>query len=291
VDKPAGPTSFEVVERVRRAAGADRAGHTGTLDPAATGLLAVCLGEGVKLQHYLTAGDKAYEALVLFGAATDTEDAEGQVVASADASALGAAQVEAALPALTGEIEQLPPMFSAVRVGGERLHRAARRGESVERAPRRVLVHELRLQSFEPGAVARARLLVRCGKGTYVRTLAVDLGRALSLPAHLGALRRTAAGPFDLARARPLAELEALGRERREELRALVVSPAEALAFLPAVAVDAAGALALRQGKALPGGPLEGLARAVGPAGELVAVCQAAGGKLRPQRVLLPPVR
>jgi len=276
---------------LRRAAGADRAGHTGTLDPAATGLLAVCLGEGVKLQHYLTAGDKAYQALVLFGVATDTEDAEGQVVARADASALGAGQVAAALPGLTGELEQLPPMYSAVRVGGERLHRAARRGQTVDRAPRRVRVHELRLLSFEPGPLARAQVAVRCGKGTYVRTLAVDLGRALGLPAHLGGLRRTVAGPFGLDRARPLAELERLGLERPEELRSLVIPPAEALAFLPAVAVDLAQALALRQGKALPGGPSEGLARAVGPSGELVAVCLAGGGRLRPQRVLLTPLR
>lgn len=281
-----------MVERVRRAAGAERAGHTGTLDPAATGLLVVCLGEGVKLQHWLTSGDKAYQALVCFGAATDTEDAEGQVVASADASALGAGRVEGALPALTGTLQQLPPMFSAVRVGGERLHRAARRGEEVARTPRPVVVHELRLLSFQPGAQARALLSVRCGKGTYVRTLAVDLGRALGLPAHLLALRRTAAGPFDLARARPLDELLRLGREDPAALSALVISPAQALDFLPAVAVDEAGARALRQGKALPGGPPEGgLTRAIGPDGGLVAVCQAVGGRLRPQRVLHPPLR
>src|SRR5512137_1292190 len=137
LDKPAGPTSFAVVERVRRACRADKAGHTGTLDPAATGVLAVCLDDAGKLQHGVTEGDKSYEALVLFGAATDTEDAEGAVVERGDPSALTGAAVEGALPALTGEIDQLPPMYSAIRVGGRRLHEAARKGESVERAPRR----------------------------------------------------------------------------------------------------------------------------------------------------------
>lgn len=280
-----------MVERIRRAAGAERAGHTGTLDPAATGLLAVCLGEGVKLQHWLTAGDKAYEAAVAFGAATDTEDAEGREISRADASALTAEAVAGALPALTGAIQQVPPMFSAVRVGGRRLHQAARRGEEVERAPRTIQVHELRLLSFEAGALARARLAVRCGKGTYVRTLAVDLGRSLGLPAHLEGLRRTGAGSFALTEARPLAELERLGREQPEALQALVISPAEALAFLPAVSVDEGQARSLRQGKVLPAGPQEGLTRAVGPGGVLVAVCEVRAGTLRPVRVLNLPVR
>lgn len=292
VDKPAGPTSFDVVARVRRALSAPRAGHAGTLDPAATGLLAVCLGEGVKLQRFLAEGDKAYEAVVALGAATDTEDAEGRVTARGDPSGLDAAAVAAALPRFLGEIDQVPPMFSAVRVGGRRLHQAARRGEEVERAPRRVVVHALELLGFEPArdGVARARLAVRCGKGTYVRTLAADLGRALGVPAHLAALRRTAAGPFAVADAVPLAEVERLAREDRAALLALVVPPALALAFLPAVPVDEAGARALRQGKALPlpEAP-SGLSRAIDPGGRLVAVCTAGGGALRPIRVWVDP--
>jgi tRNA pseudouridine55 synthase len=140
VDKPAGPTSFDVVSRVRRLLRAVKAGHTGTLDPMATGVLAVCVGEAVKLQQYLAEGDKAYDATVAFGAATDTEDAEGRVVAEGDPSGLGAEGVRAALARFVGEIDQVPPMYSAVRVGGRRLHEAARRGEEVERAPRRVRV-------------------------------------------------------------------------------------------------------------------------------------------------------
>jgi tRNA pseudouridine55 synthase len=291
VDKPGGPTSFEVVERVRRAVRARRAGHAGTLDPMATGVLAVCLGEGVKLQRFLSEGDKAYEALVAFGAATDTEDAEGRVVETGDPSALDAAAVAARLPALTGDIEQVPPMFSAVRVGGRRLHEAARRGEEVARPARRVTVHSLELLGFEAvrEGLARARLAVRCGKGTYVRTLAASLGRSLGVPAHLAALRRTAAGPFSLEQAVPLAEVERLGREDREALAARLVTPADALAFLPAVAVDEAQARDLRHGKALRLPAPPGLARALDGQGRLVAVCEAGAEGVRPVRVLAGP--
>lgn len=292
VDKPAGPTSFDVVRRVRRALGAEKAGHAGTLDPAATGVLAVCLDDAVKLQQWLSEGDKAYEALVAFGAATTTEDGEGEVTARGDASGLSAEAVRAALPRLTGEIEQVPPMFSAVRVGGRRLHEAARAGEAVERAPRRVRVHALELASFEPAGpdgLARARLLVACGKGTYVRTLAADLGRALGVPAHLAALRRTMASGFGLAQAIPLEEVEALGRKDRAALRARLVPPAEALVSLPAVAVDAAEARALAQGRVLQrDAPAGELVRAIGADGELVALCApASAGGLRPVRVFV----
>lgn len=292
VDKPAGPTSFEVVRRVRRALGAEKAGHAGTLDPAATGVLAVCVGDGVKLQQWLSEGDKAYEATIAFGAATSTEDAEGEVVARGDPSGLGEAAVREALPRFVGELDQVPPMYSAVRVGGRRLHEAARAGEEVERAPRRVRVHALDLLSFEPaaGGLARARVAVSCGKGTYVRTLAADLGRALGVPAHLAALRRTAASGFTLAQAVPLEEVEALGRSDVAALRARLVPLADALGFAPAVEVDAAEALALSQGKALRREPPPGpLVRAVGPGRRLVAVCAPAAGSLRPLRVFATP--
>jgi tRNA pseudouridine55 synthase len=293
VDKPAGPTSFDVVRRVRRAAGAEKAGHAGTLDPAATGVLAVCVGDAVKLQQWLADGDKAYDATVAFGAATSTEDAEGEVVARGDPSALGAAAILAALPRFTGAIAQVPPMYSAVRVGGRRLHEVARSGAEVERAPRTVLVHALDLLGVEPpGAdgLVRARIAVRCGKGTYVRTLAADLGRALGVPAHLAALRRTEASGFGLAGAIPLEEVEALGQRDRAALRARLVPPADALGFLPAVAVDAAEARALAQGKALRRDPPAGdLLRALGPGGALVAVCAPSEAGIKPVRVFVTP--
>lgn len=301
VDKPAGPTSFEVVKRVRRALGADRAGHAGTLDPAATGVLAVCVGEGVKLQQFLSDGDKAYEAVVAFGAATETEDAEGKVVARADPGRLDAAVIAAALPRFTGLVSQVPPMYSAVHVGGRRLHEVARAGGTVERPARTVRVHALELVEVGPpgGALLQARLRVRCGKGTYVRTLAADLGRALDVPAHLAALRRTEAGPFRLDQAVPLAEIERLGREDRAALARRVLPLAEALGF-PRVPVDAPGARDLANGKALPVGAPEpapapqpeapALVSAVGPDGRLVAVCAHAHGCLKPLRVFAAAV-
>jgi tRNA pseudouridine55 synthase len=289
VDKPAGPTSFEVVKRVRRAVGADKAGHAGTLDPAATGVLVVCLDDAVKLQRWLSDGDKAYEATVAFGAATSTEDGEGEVVARGDASRLAEQSIRAELPRFVGDIDQVPPMYSAVRVGGRRLHEAARAGDDVPRAPRRVRIHELRLAGFEPaapGPLARARIFVRCGKGTYVRTLAADLGRALGVPAHLAALRRTEASGFGLAQALPLEEVEALGRGDRAALRARLVPPADALGFLPVLMVDAAEARALAQGKSLPrDAPQGALLRAIGPGHRLVALCEPAAAGLRPVRV------
>lgn len=292
VDKPAGPTSFEVVKRVRRALGGDKAGHAGTLDPAATGVLAVCVDDAVKLQQWLADGDKAYDATVAFGAATSTEDAEGEIVARGDASGLTADAVRAALPRFVGEIDQVPPMYSAVRVRGQRLHEVARAGGEVPRPPRRVSVHALELGAFEaapPGGLARARLAVRCGKGTYVRTLAADLGRALGVPAHLAALRRTEASGFGLDRAIPLEEVEALGRTDRAALRARLVSPADALGFMPAVTVDAAEARALAQGKALPRDAAASAAvRAIGPGGALVAICLLSPKGMRPVRVFAP---
>lgn len=291
VDKPYGPTSFDVVDRVRRLLGARKAGHTGTLDPLATGVLAVCVEDAVKLQQWLTEGDKSYEATVVFGVATDTEDAEGRVVATGDPSGLDATRVAAALPRLTGEIDQVPPMYSAVRVAGRRLHEAARAGEDVERAPRRVVVHALELLSWEPAREgrARARLAVRCGKGTYVRTLAASLGELLGVPAHLEALRRTAAGPFTLAQAVPLAEAEAMARTDVAALQARLVAPADALSFLPAIRLAPDEVQAILHGRAIPGRAPGPLCRALDGDGQLVAVCgpDISGERTAPRRVMV----
>ena len=291
IDKPAGPTSHDVVLRVRRALGTGSAGHTGTLDPAATGLLAICVGDALKLQRWLADGDKAYQATVAFGAATETEDAAGAVTGRGDPSGLDEAAVRAALPALTGQLDQVPPMYSAIRVGGRRLHEAARAGVAVDRAPRRVVVHALVLHGLGPvgpDGLREARLDVRCGKGTYVRTLAAELGALLGVPAHLRALRRTEAGPFRLADAISLDEAEALagrGQAGRQALLARLIPPAAALPF-PVVEVDAARARAVCQGKLITAAGPDGLCRVIGPAGELVAVAELRGGQLRPVRVM-----
>jgi len=294
VDKPAGPTSHDVVHRVRRALGTKDAGHTGTLDPAATGLLAICLGDALKLQRWLADGDKSYLATIAFGASTTTEDAEGTVLARGDPSGLTEAALQAALPALTGEIDQVPPMYSAVRIDGRRLHEAARAGEVVERAARRVTVHALDLGEMGPveaDGLRRVQLAVRCGKGTFVRTLAADLGRSLGVPAHLCALRRTVAGPFQLDDALPLEELERLASSDRPALLARIIKPADAVVFFPLLLVDANGAIALSRGRQLlrPDEP-DGLRRVVGPDGALVAVGEVLAGRLRPVRVITAPV-
>jgi tRNA pseudouridine55 synthase len=294
IDKPAGPTSFEVVKRVRRALGAATAGHAGTLDPAATGVLAVCVGDAVKLQQFLSGGDKAYEATVAFGAATDTEDAQGRVTERGDPSGLGADAVGAALLGFVGELQQLPPMFSAVRVGGRRLHEAARAGEAVARQPRAVRVDALSLLELAPpaGGVALARIQVRCGKGTYVRTLAADLGRALGVPAHLAALRRTMASGFTLEEAIPLEAAEQLARsEGPAALARRLVPMADAIRGMAPAEVTAREAWDLVHGRAVgrPGAADSPAVRVLAPDGRLVAIGRLEGGALRPVRVLLAP--
>ncbi len=255
LDKPVGPTSHDVVGRVRRALGQSRVGHTGTLDPAATGVLVVCLGRATKLVRFLQAGRKTYAATMLLGVETDSQDADGQVVAEIDASGVDERSLCEALTGFQGDITQIPPMVSAVKVDGERLHAKARRGEVVDREPRPVTVHELVLDAFEPGERATASFLVTCSTGTYVRTLAHDVGQHLGVGGSLTALRRVANGPFTLDDAITLDELDALADAGG--LADRVLDPAAALArMLPAVEIDDPEVLAgLVQGRALTDAP------------------------------------
>jgi tRNA pseudouridine55 synthase len=252
VDKPIGPTSFAVLRRVsqalRRSSGGtarpQKIGHGGTLDPMASGVLPVCLGEATKVMPFLLDADKEYLATVRFGIETDTLDATGQVLAEHATSGLDALRLEAALTGFRGAIEQVPPMFSALKHQGKPLYRYAREGETIERPPRRVTVYELELLSFD--SPDRARLRVRCSKGTYIRSLAADLGRQLGVGAHLTELRRTTSGPFHLAQSVSLDEIDACV----EQGRALpFVSLREALAHMPSVTVDGAMALRLARGQ------------------------------------------
>lgn len=263
VDKPPGKTSHDVVAMCRKRLGVGRIGHAGTLDPDATGVLVLGIGRATRLLQFLAGDDKEYVALAAFGVETSTQDASGDVVAEADASALTRGVLDALLPRFTGEIEQTPPMVSAVKVGGERLYRKALRGEDVERQPRRIAVHSLVCESFEPGPRARARLRVSCSKGTFVRTLVHDLGRAAGIGAHVAELRRTASGAFRLA--------DAIGVE--EVSVASVRAMEEAVASYPSIRVDEAGARALVQGKTLPAAGIDGPYAVLGPAG-LVAMAQ-----------------
>ncbi len=196
------------VDHVRKRLGVKRAGHGGTLDPIATGVLAVCLGEATKLAGYLQADDKAYEAELVLGVETDTLDRTGQVTATRDASEITREQVEAALLARMGEHDQLPPMFSAIKIDGRRLYHRARQGEEVERETRRVRFDQLDLLEFIPGAPPRIRIAMACSKGTYVRSLIADLGTDLGCGAHMTELRRTRSGVFSIAQAHDLDRLD-----------------------------------------------------------------------------------
>jgi tRNA pseudouridine55 synthase len=273
IDKPCGPSSFAVVKRVRALLGGkkrERVGHGGTLDPFASGVLPICVGEGTKVVPFLLDADKTYQAVVRFGVETDTLDLTGKVVAEHPLGNLTAAAVESALGHFRGSIEQVPPMFSALKRDGKPLYQYARAGIHVERAPRKVTILGLDLLGFE--VPDRARLRVHCSKGTYVRTLAADLGKLLGVGAHLVELRRTASGPFHIEQAITPDELGA----RIAEGRPLpMLSLLQALSHLPRVTVDDAGACTLVRGQRMDWQVLDGGCDLSGPA---CAVRETAGG-------------
>jgi tRNA pseudouridine55 synthase len=286
VYKPKGPTSHDVVARLRRASGVRRIGHAGTLDPLAEGVLVVAVGQATRLIEYLAKAEKEYLAEVTFGVETETDDAEGRVIAQRSIEGLDRGRLEAVLPQFVGEIEQRPPAYSAVNVGGRRLYELARRGQDVEAPMRRVRITRLALQEWSPPV---AKLLVECSKGTYIRSLARDLGRALGCGAYLSGLVRLRVGRFVAHNAVPLDELEE--RLRRGEWPAVALPVDAAVAHLPRV--DAGPADARRLAHGLPvaraaepaafapapagGAPEDAsrLARVHGPDGRLLAIVEA----------------
>jgi tRNA pseudouridine55 synthase len=272
VDKPRGPSSFGVVQEVRRVLGVKRAGHGGTLDPMATGVLPVCLGEGTKLASFFLDADKEYEAEVLLGVATDTYDALGAVVETRDAGGVTERALRTSLRCFLGRIRQRPPAFSAIKQDGRPLYERARAGEAVEAPEREVEIHRLDVLALD---LPRVRVHVVCSKGTYIRSLANDLGRDLGVGAHVTALRRTRTGAFGLDRAVPLAEIGAAAREARLPLLPL----ADAVGHLPRAAVTADLEARVRQGKPLTardlGSPPPGAFVIVAAGGHLVAVAEA----------------
>jgi tRNA pseudouridine55 synthase len=281
VEKGPGVTSFQVVAHLRRILRAPRIGHGGTLDPAATGLLPILIGEATKLTPYLVDLDKEYVATVRLGITTESQDLSGAVLQTRPVPALDAAAIEAALAPFVGVIRQVPPMFSAVRKGGKRLYELARQGVEVEREPREVRVDDIRLESMSlPDFVIR----IRCGKGTYVRTLAADLGASLGCGAALAGLVRTRVGPYALAEAASWDDV----RDARsgERLWARLLPPDTALGTLPAVRLDASGARAFAHGQAVPvEARAAGLLRVYGPDG-LLGVGQGLGDRVKPERLL-----
>ena len=292
VDKPAGWTSFRVAALVWRRSGVRRVGHTGTLDPTATGVLVVCLGAATRLSEYVMELPKAYRAEVRLGVATDTFDTAGVPVSEADPSGVSREQVEEALAAFRGEIEQVPPLFSAIKHAGEPLYRYARSQREVQPQPRRVVIYRLQLLDFQPPLVS---IELECGKGTYVRSLAHDLGQRLGCGAHLASLVRLRVGPFALEDACTLPRLEqAFDQGRWQEF---LLPPDAALAHWPRIDLTEEQATAVRFGQALaaeglelspPREPADGaLARAYGPEGGLLALLRYDGpaGVWHPSKV------
>jgi len=280
VDKPTGCTSHDVVALARRSLGVRKAGHAGTLDPIATGLLVLGLGRATRLLGYLTGLDKEYEAVARLGVATDTLDREGEVVAEDSAwVGLADAEVRRATSGILGTHEQTPPSYSAVKVGGVAAHRLTRRGEKVELPPRRVVVRELEVVGFE---LPEVRFRVLCSSGTYVRSLAAELGRRLGTNAHIAELRRTRVGSFSVADAASLAELRSGSVPRRARM-----GPVAALSHLPSIAVDERDAARLADGARVPASAADSAqATFVADEGDrLVAVGEVRGGVLRPRTV------
>lgn len=232
LNKPAGMTSHDVVDAVRKILGVQRVGHTGTLDPQATGVLPLCVGRATRIAQFLTQADKEYVMTLRLGITTDTLDATGQETGRAEEVRVGQEDFLAILPRFVGEIQQTPPIYSAKKYQGERLYRLARRGQTVERRPVTIRVYALEMLEFAPPFV---RLKATCSKGTYARSLCDDIGRVLGCGGHLHALTRTRSGRFSIQDVVTLEELEARTREGR--LGEVLIPIADALAHLPAVRV------------------------------------------------------
>jgi tRNA pseudouridine55 synthase len=287
VDKPVGPTSHDAVARARRALRTRRIGHTGTLDPFASGLLLLCVGPATRAAEYLTGLDKGYHATVRLGATTDTDDLTGVIVAEADPSAVTREAVEAILATMVGTIMQRPPAYSAKKREGERAYTAARAGRPLELDPVAVRIDALRVTAFQLPDVA---LEVRCGSGTYIRAIARDLGAALGVGAHLTALRRTTVGSHHVDAAVPLDELDDVDR-----VAAAFIPALDALRHLPRVELDAGQVAEIRHGRAIrtdDGGVTAGSAEAgtpqtvvLGRAGALIAIGERRGTDIRPRKV------
>ena len=271
-------TSHDVVARARRASGVKKIGHAGTLDPLATGVLVLCVGAATRLSEYVMHTTKGYRARVRLGTTTETYDAEGEIVRTRDATHVTRDAVEHALGQFTGKIEQIPPMYSAIKQGGRKLYDLARAGETVERAPRPVQIFSLTLIDW---AAPEFTLDVTCSAGTYIRSLAYDIGEVLGVGAHLAGLTRTASGVFTLENAVPL---DTLLNDPADYL----IPPSEALHQYPALVLDAAAEDDVKHGRAISGDLADGIVAMAYDAGDrLIAVLEAEDGRLKPQKVFI----
>jgi tRNA pseudouridine55 synthase len=287
LDKPAGMSSNPALQHARRLFRAEKGGHTGSLDPLATGLLPLCFGEATKLAGLLLGSDKAYEAGIALGTTTDTDDADGQPLRRRPVPSLDRAVLEAALAPLTGILQQRAPVYSALKQGGEPLYARARRGEAIEAPVREVVVHAIELLDFQDD---RLRLQVTCGSGTYVRSLARDLGETLGCGAHIASLRRLWVEPFREPRMSTLEQLQALAGEGEAALDACLLPLEAGLAGFPRVDLAAAEALRFGQGQRLRGPwPPADPAAVFAADGRALGLARVGdGGRLSPQRLFRP---
>jgi tRNA pseudouridine55 synthase len=273
VDKPSGVTSHDVVSRVRRLAGTRRVGHAGTLDPMATGVLVTGVNRATRLLGHLTLTEKAYDATIRLGAATTTDDAEGDIVSTAPPGDLDDARIRSALAGFVGDIEQVPTAVSAIKVDGRRAYERVRAGEDVQLAARPVTIHALEVHRVRPaGELIEVDISVRCSSGTYIRAIARDLGVELGVGGHLGALRRTAVGPFTLDDAHTLDQLG-------EELAMLPIAEAARASF-PSRDLGVAQAGDVRHGRQIDA-DLDGLTALFAPDGEFLALYEPNHGTTR----------
>lgn len=295
LDKPSGPTSFDVVRRVKGLFKTRRCGHTGTLDPTATGVLPICIGDATKIASYIAEGEKEYDAVVRFGESTDTQDAAGRTVETRPLDDLTEERVQKELSSFVGLVEQTPPMYSARKVDGRRLYELARAGEEVEREARQVHIDEARLTFFRP---PDAGIFVRCSKGTYLRTLAHDLGQRLGCGAHLKRLQRVRVGPFSLEDSVRLETLMTAAKDDRAQLERYLLPMSRALSELAELQLDVQLARRVAHGHApgpsdlsrlrAPPFPRGRKVRLLDPDGRVLAVGESDGvGMLKLLRVLV----
>jgi tRNA pseudouridine55 synthase len=283
LDKPEGVSSNGALQRVRRAAGAPKAGHVGSLDPLATGMLPICLGEATKIAGELAGGHKRYRFEIALGSSTDTGDREGAVIATAPVPALDAEALGRVLARFRGRQPQIPPMYSALKRGGQPLYRLARAGLTVERAPREIEIHALEAITLGTEALELEAL---CSKGTYIRVLAADIARALGTCGHVRRLRRLSVAPFE---GEPMQTLESIEEACRSGQLPQLIAADRALPDLPALTVTGACAERLAHGQAvaLPQPCVAGRVRLYGPSGRFLGLGEAAGGAVRPRRMFL----
>lgn len=281
INKPVGLTSHDVVARIRRTLRLKKVGHAGTLDPLATGILIVCIGGATRLSEYVMRSNKRYRAVIHLGISTDTYDAEGQVQATRDASTVTRADVERHLQQFLGHIQQMPPMYSAIKQGGRKLYDLARAGQTVEREARAVWIGELTLLDWSP---PQFTLEVLCSAGTYIRSLAFDLGEALGVGAHLAGLTRVSSGSFRLDQALALDDVLAAG-----DWTGYLIPPRLALADLQSLDLSAGETESLLFGRAIPARNAESGCKepvlAYAPDGRLIAVVRLAGDHWQPEKV------